>query len=125
MLRVTVPIEQHGVAPVLETGDYILVRVTDNVEIECLASDIPGHMVADMSKLVTEGDSLVAGDLVMPENVKLITAADHVIFAVDVSRAAVEAEEEEELEVEGEEEAEPGEVEVIAKGKAAKADEDF
>ena len=125
LLRVTVPIEQHGIAPVLETGDYILVRVADNVEIECLASDIPSHLIADMSKLVTEDDSLVAGDLILPENVKLVTAADHVIFAVNISRAAVETEEEEELEVEGEEGAEPGEVEVIAKGKAAKADENF
>ncbi len=124
-LRVTVPIEQHGVAPVLETGDYVLVRVADNVEIECLASDIPSYIIADMTKLETEADSVLASDLAMPENVKLVTAADHVIFAVTISRAAVEAEEEEELEGVGEEEVEPGEVEVIAKGKAAKADEDF
>ena len=121
LLRVTVPIEQHGVAPVLEAGDYILVRVTDNVEIECLASDIPSHIVADISKLETESDSLLAGDLVLPDNVKLVTGADHVIFAVTISRAAAEAEEEVELEGEGEEA--PGEVEVIAKGKAAKADD--
>jgi large subunit ribosomal protein L25 len=123
-LRVSVPVEQKGVAPVLEAGDYVLVRVTDSIEIECLPSDIPSQVVADVSKLETVDDSLLARDLPLPEHVTLVTAPDHVIFAVTVSRAAIEAAEEEAEEA-VEEEMEADEVEVIAKGKAAKADEDF
>ena len=121
-LRVTVPVQQHGVAPVLEAGDFVLVRVADSIEIECLPSDIPSHVVADVSKLETVDDSLLARDLALPEKVKLVTAPDHVIFAVTVSRAALEAEEEVVAE---EPEAGTAEVEVIAKGKAAKAEEGF
>jgi large subunit ribosomal protein L25 len=121
-LRVTVPVEQHGVAPVLAAGDFVLVRVADSIEIECLPSDIPSHVVADVSKLETVDDSLLAGDLALPEKVKLVTAPDHVIFAVTVSRAALEAEEEVVAE---EPEEGTAEVEVIAKGKAAKTEEGF
>jgi large subunit ribosomal protein L25 len=121
-LRVTIPVDQSGVAPVLESGDFVLVRVSDTIEIECLPTDIPGHVAADISKLETVNDEVRAGDLVLPENVRLVTEPDHVIFAVTVSRAAAEVEE-----VEGEEAGEEvsGEVEVIAKGKAAKAEEGF
>jgi large subunit ribosomal protein L25 len=119
-LRVTVPVEQHGVAPVLTSGDFILVRVADNIEIECLPTDIPNHILADISKLETVNDEVLARDLVLPESVRLVTEPEHVIFAVAISRAATEAEE---TAVEGEEET--TEVEVIAKGKAAKAEEEF
>lgn len=120
-LRLDVPVEPHGVAPVTEDSDLVLVRVMNSVEIECLPADIPSHLTADMSKLKTVDDSILAGDLVMPEDVRLVTEPDQVVFAVTVSRAAVE---EEEVEEELEEEIAPDEVEVIAKGKAAKAEEE-
>jgi len=94
--------------------------VADNIEIECLPTDIPNHILADISKLETVNDEVLARDLVLPESVRLVTEPEHVIFAVAISRAATEAEE---TAVEGEEET--TEVEVIAKGKAAKAEEEF
>ncbi len=118
-LRVHVPIEQIGVAGISSNPDLLLVRVTDNVEIECLPVDIPSHLVADISKLVTLDDEILAKDLALPANVRLVTEPEHVIFAVTMARAAVE---EEEVIAE---EPTVAEVEVIAKGKAAKGDEDF
>jgi large subunit ribosomal protein L25 len=119
-LRVTVPIEQEGVAPIsAENPDAVLVRVSDSVEIECLPADIPNHIVADISKLATVDDEVLAKDLVLPPNVRLVTEPDHVIVAVTLARAAVEEE------VETTEEPSAEDVEVIAKGKAARGEEDF
>jgi len=121
-MRLHVPIEQAGVAPISGDNDFVLVRVTDAVEIECLPTDIPGHITADISKLAGLDDEVRAGDLILPANVRLVTDPEHVIFAVTIARAAAveeEAEPEEEIEAVG-----ADEVEVIAKGKAARAGQD-
>jgi large subunit ribosomal protein L25 len=119
-IRLHVAIEQTGTAPILEDPDMILVRRMDTVEIECLPGDIPPSLAADLSKLATLDDTLVAGDLAVPAKVKLVTDPTHVVFSVSVSRAAVEEEEEEEVA-----EVEPEEVEVMVKGKAAKEEEEI
>jgi large subunit ribosomal protein L25 len=115
-LRLHIPIEQTGTAPVLSNPDMVLVRRMDAVEVECLPGDIPPHLVADMSKLETVDDDLLAGDLVLPAGVKLITDPTYILFSVTISRAAAEEEA-------AAEESAGEEVEVVAKGKAARGEE--
>ncbi len=112
-LRIHVPIVHEGEAPAMRAnGDLVLVRSLDTVEIECLPNDIPNHLVADLSKLKQADDELLVRDLVVPAGVKVVTPADHVVFSLTLSRAgAVE---------EAEVAAPSAEVEVVAKGKAAK-----
>lgn len=115
-IRLHVPIEQEGTAPVLENPDIVLVRQMDTVEIECLPADIPAHLVADISRLVTLDDEVLVGHLQVPPGVRVLTEPDHVIFSVTPSRAAA-VEEAEAAEVS------PEEVKVVAKGKAAREEE--
>jgi large subunit ribosomal protein L25 len=115
-LRLHIPIEQGGTAPVLSNPDMVLVRRMDAVEVECLPGDIPPHLVADISKLETVDDELLVGDLLLPSRVRLMTDPTYVVFSVTMSRAAAE-EEAEAAEVTAEE------VEVVAKGKAARGEE--
>ena len=115
-LRLHIPIEQDGTAPVLSNPDMVLVRRMDTIEVECLPADIPAHLVADMSKLETVDDDLLVGDLRLPAGVRLMTDPTHIVFSVTISRAAAE-EEAAEAAVATEE------VEVVAKGKAARGEE--
>jgi large subunit ribosomal protein L25 len=115
-LRLHIPVEQEGTAPVLSNPDMVLVRRMDTVEIECLPADIPAHLMADISKLETVNDDLLVGDIRLPAGVRLMTDPTHIIFSVTISRAAAE-EEAAEAEVVVEE------VEVVAKGKAARGEE--
>jgi large subunit ribosomal protein L25 len=112
-LRLEVPLVHAGEAPAMRAnGDLVLVRNLDRVEIECLPRDIPGHLVADLTRLKTEHDELLVRDLNLPSGVRIVTPADHVAFSLTLSRAGT-------LE-EAEGEAPAAEVEVVAKGKAAK-----
>jgi large subunit ribosomal protein L25 len=115
-LRLHIPIEQTGTAPVLSNPDMVLVRRMDSVEVECLPGDIPAHLAADISKLESVDDDLLAGDLVLPAGVRLVTDPAHILFSVTMSRAAAE-------ELAAAEEGATEEVEVVAKGKAAKGEE--
>lgn len=109
-VRLDVAVIHQGQAPVLADQDMVLVRVLDTVEIECLPGDIPEHLVADLTKLVTVDDEVLVKDLVAPSSVKVLTEGDHVVFSVTASRAALEEEAAEEA-------ASPAEVEVVTKRK--------
>ncbi len=112
-LRLDVPLVHEGDAPAMKTnGDLVLVRHLGHVEVECLPSDIPNHLVADLTKLKTEDDEIHVRDLNLPSGIRILTAGDHVAFSLTMSRAGV-------LE-ETEGETPSTEVEVVVKGKAAK-----
>ncbi len=117
-LRLEIPIVQEGTAPVEQLHpNAVIIRHLDSVEVECLAVDIPNHLVADLSKLATEDDVVMVKDLVVPPGVEILADPDQVVLGVSLAR--LEAEEEEEAE-----EPEIGEVAVVAKGKAkAEAEE--
>lgn len=92
-VRVEVHVVHAGAAPILTNQDMVLVRTLDTVMIECLPGDIPEHLVADLSKLITVDDEVLVKDIAAPDGVKILTDGDHVVFAVTASRAAVEEEE--------------------------------
>jgi large subunit ribosomal protein L25 len=106
-LEVSIVIE--GTAPILTRPDIVMVRNLDSVVVECLPSDIPQHLVADISMLKTEDDAICVSDLVMPAGVRPVTDPNHVVIALNIARQAPEEEAEE-----GET---PEEVEVVGRGK--------
>jgi large subunit ribosomal protein L25 len=113
-LKVHVQVVPEGIAPVMGSSDMMLMRQLDQVEVECLPGDIPEHLVADLSKLETVDDEIMAKDLKLPAGVTLLTSEDQVLFSVTLSRAAVEEEEAEEVEAIT---PSPDEVEVVTKRK--------
>lgn len=113
-LRLHVPVVTEGEAPAMKlNGDLVLVRSQDSIEIECLPSDIPNHLVADLTRLQKDNDELLVSDLVLPKDVRILSAGNHVVYSLTISRAGAE-------ETETETETPKAEVEVVIKGKAAK-----
>ena len=110
-VKLHVPVVHEGQAPVMTNLDMVLVRGLDNVEVECLPGDIPEHLVADLSTLLTVDDEILVKELKVPAGVKVLTEGDHVVYAVTLSRAGAV---EEAAEVET---ASPDEVEVVTKRK--------
>jgi large subunit ribosomal protein L25 len=71
-LRVTVPIEIVGEAPGVKTEGGVLDVVLREVEIECLPSDIPSSIKADVSNL-TFGVNIRVADLPHEGKIKFLT----------------------------------------------------
>ena len=118
VLRVEVPIHLEGSSPALARAGTVLIHNMETVEVECLPTDIPQHLVADLGKLVTIEDSIYARDLVIPANVKLLENPNHVVISITMSRTEAEAE------AVSAEAAPTTEVEVVAKGKAKEGEEE-
>jgi len=67
------------------------------VEVECLPSDIPDHLIADIEKLAV-GEHLSVRDLIVPPGVKVLTDPDDVVLTILAPRVAVAVAPEEEVE---------------------------
>jgi len=116
-IRLEVPIVIEGVAPVLKSADMVQVRNLDSVEIECLPADIPGHLVADISRLHKADDTVLVRDLIVPAGVKVLADPEQVVISVTMSRAAA-------IEEAPAEEVAAGEVEVVTKRKPKEEEEE-
>ncbi|MFL7867338.1 MAG: 50S ribosomal protein L25 [Anaerolineales bacterium] len=113
--KITASVGVHvvGEAPAVKEYGAILVTGLTELEVECLATDLPERFTVDVSGLVEISDGVYVRDVVPPENVEILTDPEEMIV-VATAMAAEEEEEEEEV-LEGEEELE--EPEVIGKGK--------
>ena len=89
VIQTSVPVEATGQARgVVEGG--VLDHVLREVQVECLALDVPEKFVVDISDLGI-GDNVTVADIAVPENVKVLTDLESSVFAVHAPRVAEEA----------------------------------
>jgi large subunit ribosomal protein L25 len=119
LMQLEVPIVIEGTAPILARPDIVMVRNMDSVEIECLPTDIPQHLVANISNLKGEDDSVCVSDLVMPAGVRAVTDPSHVVISLSISRVSAEDEAAEAAEATA-----ADQVEVVGKGKKEEEEEE-
>ncbi len=100
-LHTRVPVVSLNEDTILKEG-WIVQHQAREVTVECLPGDIPENVVVDLSGLRI-GDTVHARDLVLPENVRLVSEPDELIVSIVAPRRAEEATEPEEKAPEGEE----------------------
>ena len=93
-LRKKVPLHFTGEenSPAVKTDHCLVSHVANELEIECLASQLPEFVTIDLSHLV-KGQSLHASDLKLPEGIKAVKhgTLNPVIVAVTLPKAEEEA----------------------------------
>jgi large subunit ribosomal protein L25 len=93
--RITKKVPLHFIneesSPAVKTDKCLVAHVVTDVEIQCLASQLPEFLTVDLGNLV-KGQSLHVSDLVLAEGVKVVTHGkkDPVIAAVTVPKEEVE-----------------------------------
>ena len=118
-VRADLNINLIGEAPAIETYLGIVVPSLEQLSIESLPKDLPDKIDVDISGLMEIGDSILAGDLVVPDGVEVLSDPEEVVVVV-IAQAAEEVEE-----VEEEEELEEGaEPEVLEGGKREDEEEE-
>jgi large subunit ribosomal protein L25 len=116
-LTASVGVHIEGEAPAVKEYGAILVTGLTELEVECLANDLPERFVVNVSGLVEISDGIYVKDVVAPANVEILSDPEEMIV-VATAMAAEEVEEEAVLEVE-----EGEEPEVIEKGKKEEEEE--
>ncbi len=92
-LRKKVPLHFSGEesSPAVKTDHCLVAHVATEIEIECLASQLPEFVTIDLSHLV-KGQSLHASDLKLPEGLKVVKhgTLNPAIVSATVPKAEVE-----------------------------------
>ena len=92
-LRKKVPLHFSGEenSPAVKTDHCLIGHVATEIEIECLASQLPEFVTIDLSHLM-KGQSLHASDLKLPEGLKVVKhgTLNPVIVSATVPKAEVE-----------------------------------
>jgi large subunit ribosomal protein L25 len=117
-LTASVRVHVVGDAPAIEAFDAVLVTGLSELEVECLATDLPESFTVDVSGLAEIGDGIYVKDIAVPENVEILTDVEEMLVLA-TAPAAEEVEEVDEL-LEGEEGEGP---EVIEQGKQEEDEE--
>jgi len=120
-LHAEVPLLLVGESPAVASGVAALIQHMDSVQVECLPGNLPSALEVDISLLKRVDQSLCIGDLARPDGVEILEDPEAVVVSLVTSRIARVEGEEAEVEVIT---PEPEEVEVVAKGKAAKGIEE-
>lgn len=81
-LTATVPIEFIGESAAVKVLGGTLVKVLNEVEVECLPADLPQHFEVDISKLATFEDAITVADI--PHDAKVEIQADPEEFIAKV-----------------------------------------
>ena len=115
-LRTKVGIVLEGESPVVHEFMAVLVNGLEELEVECLPSDLPERIIVDVSNLANIGDGIYVKDIVVSDKVDILDNMEEmIVFAT----SSYEEPEEEEVEVEEDLE----EPDVIEKGKKEEGEE--
>jgi large subunit ribosomal protein L25 len=90
-VKVNIPIELKGTAKGTHSGGIIEEHL-DSLEVECKVTDIP-EVISVRVNDIDIGENLHAGDIELPEGVKLITDKDALVVTCHLVAAAKTAEE--------------------------------
>ena len=112
-ITVNIPVEVVGRDKSPGVKDGGVLESLRELEVETLPMNIPDAIEVDVSAL-NLGDAIHVRDLVLPEGVELLADPDEIAAVIVVPRGVGES-------TAGEEQ--PAEVEVVARGKAAKEEE--
>lgn len=108
----------EGVVPAIEAVGAILITGVDRIEISALPQDLPDVIRVDLGSLENIGDGIFTKDLVLPDNIELLSSPEDMIAVASAPSLALEEEEEVDEELlegeEGEEGVEEGDEEAAA-----------
>ncbi|MGD9144492.1 MAG: 50S ribosomal protein L25 [Anaerolineae bacterium] len=102
-VRTTPRIEIVGESPLVKAGQAVLIHGMNEIEVECLPTDLISTIPVDISGLETMDDNVLVGDLPVPDTVTVIADPGDVVVSVVPVRVELEEELEEEEVLEGEE----------------------
>ncbi|HEV1996990.1 MAG TPA: 50S ribosomal protein L25 [Candidatus Dormibacteraeota bacterium] len=89
-INADVPIVVVGESPAVLRRDGELAQNLHSLRVHCLPADIPEHIEVDVSRLENVDDSIRISELVIPDEVEVVSDPDDVVIKVAAPRVAEE-----------------------------------
>jgi large subunit ribosomal protein L25 len=93
-VRTSPRLEIVGESRLIGSGRGVLVQILNQIEVECLPTDLISSIPVDISVLQSLEDSITIGDLPVPEGVTVLADPSDTVASVVPPRVALEEEEE-------------------------------
>jgi large subunit ribosomal protein L25 len=81
-IEVAIPVEFTGTAEAEKAGLGVIVKVLHEIEVRALPNELPHEIIVDVTPLATLESNILAGDIVLPKGVELVTDAAEVVASV-------------------------------------------
>jgi len=81
-----IPLVIEGVSPAVKDHGGILTHGMDEIEIECLPSDLLSAIEVNIEGLVEYNDSISVSDLVVPSSITVLSDPDSMVVKVEAPR---------------------------------------
>jgi large subunit ribosomal protein L25 len=78
-----------GKSPMVESGTAVFIHGMNEVEVECLPTDLINAIEVDVSPLESMTDSILVGDLPVPPGVTILADPDEVVVSLVPTRVAL------------------------------------
>jgi large subunit ribosomal protein L25 len=85
-LTASVSIELTGLSLAVKDFNAVLVTGLDKIEVECLPADLPERIVVDIAALVKVGDAIHVRDLVLAENIEILSEPEEMIVIATAAK---------------------------------------
>jgi large subunit ribosomal protein L25 len=118
-IRATVALRFTGVSLAVKDFNAILVHNLEQLNVECLPTDLPEYIQVDVSRLTRPGEGLRVRDIAVADNIRVLEDEDTMVVVAAASKI-----EEALPEAEGVEEEVSGEEPEISVERGKKEDED-
>ncbi len=111
-ITASVPVLLEGEAPIAKSGEGLILQTLNEVEVECLPTDIPQHIIVNAEKLTEVGQTVHVKELkVDKDKVEITNDPEEVVVSVQTAEMKEEEPESEVTPEDVEATAEKGEVE--------------
>ncbi|HET9587817.1 MAG TPA: 50S ribosomal protein L25 [Anaerolineales bacterium] len=91
-ITATVALNFVGTSMAVKDYNAVLVRNLEEVEVECLPTDLPESITVDISVLARPGDGIRVRDLPISDNVRILDDPDTMVAVATFARVEEEAE---------------------------------
>lgn len=118
-----VPVVLEGESPAVKSGEGLILQTLNEVEVECLPTDIPQSIVIDAERLTEVGQSVHVKDLKVSDKVEIKTEPEEVVVTVQTAEMKEEEPEPEVSPEDVEAVSEKGEAEEGTEGGEGKAED--
>lgn len=85
-IRAQVPVVLEGEAPAVKDFNGVLITNKDEIEVECLPSDLPHEIKVDMSTLANIDDEIKVKDLKFPAEVEVLDDPEDSVVIITAQR---------------------------------------
>lgn len=91
MIRTYVSVHLIGVSPAVKDFNAVLVKNLEQLEVECLPTDLPEHIDVDISAMRKPGEGIRVREVIVPDSIRILNDPDTMVAVATFAKVEEES----------------------------------